>query len=166
MRAAWWWIDRWRGSTAYSDMTAEQQGLYRNLLDEIWARDSSIIPDDPRILANVSGDVKAWKRSGATVLRWMQKVPGGWTHPVAQQEKYQSQRRADKQHAYRTRLQAGNAAGNAAGNWNGNGAGNKPGSLSLSLKSTARTSVVHGGAAPQAPASGVRSRKLYQAKTR
>ena len=24
MRAAWWWIDRWRKSTAYTDMTAEE----------------------------------------------------------------------------------------------------------------------------------------------
>ena len=39
MRAAWWWIDRWRKSTAYTDMTAEEQGVYRNLLDELWLRD-------------------------------------------------------------------------------------------------------------------------------
>jgi hypothetical protein len=38
MRAAWWWVDRWRKSTAYTDMTAEQQGVYRNLLDELWLR--------------------------------------------------------------------------------------------------------------------------------
>ena len=62
MRAAWWWIDRWRQSTAFTDMTAEEQGLYRNLLDEVWLREDCIIPDDPRILARVSGDPEAWGR--------------------------------------------------------------------------------------------------------
>lgn len=127
MRAAWWWIDRWRKSTAYTDMTAEEQGLYRNLLDEVWHRDDGIIPDDPRILANVSGDVAAWKRSGKKVLRWMKKVDGGWTNETALEVQHQSVRRSDKQRAYRERLRlvGGNGAGNAAGN--------NPGSPSPSL---------------------------------
>jgi uncharacterized protein YdaU (DUF1376 family) len=128
MRAAWWWIDRWRKSTAHTDMTAEEQGLYRNLLDEIWLRDDGVIPDDPRILANISGDAAAWKRSGKKVLRWMRRVDGGWTNDTALEVQRQSARRANKQKAYRERLKlvSGNGAGNVTGN--------KPGSPSPSLK--------------------------------
>ena len=122
MRAAWWWIDRWRQSTAYTDMTAEEQGLYRNLLDEVWLRDDCIIPDDERILARVSGDPEAWERCGPKVLLWMKKVPGGWTHVTALEVIGQSLRRAEKQKRYRER----------SGNADGNGSGNKPGSPSPS----------------------------------
>ena len=107
MTAAWWWIDRWRKSTAYTDMTAEEQGLYRNLLDEIWLRETHTIPDDQRILAKVSGDPEAWRRSGATVLRWMLKTDAGWTHPTAMQVIEQSRNRADRQRRFRDRLRNG-----------------------------------------------------------
>lgn len=66
-RAAWWWIDRWRKSTAYNDMTLEEQGAYRNLLDELWLR-GGILPNDERILAKVCGDVTAWPRVREVVL--------------------------------------------------------------------------------------------------
>jgi uncharacterized protein YdaU (DUF1376 family) len=89
-KTTWWWIDRWRKSSAYTDMTAEQQGLYRNLLDEIWLRADHTIPDDPRILAKVSGDAEAWQRSGAIVLKWMVRTDAGWTHPTALQVIHQS----------------------------------------------------------------------------
>jgi len=130
MRAVWWWTDRWRKSTAYTDMTAEEQGLYRNLLDEIWHRPNGVIPDDPRILENISGDKRAWKRSGKKVLLWMQKVPGGWTNDTALEVRQQSKRRADKQQAYRERLRL--VGGNGAGNGVSNAAGNNPGSPSPS----------------------------------
>jgi uncharacterized protein YdaU (DUF1376 family) len=124
MRAAWWWIDRWRKSTAYSDMTAEEQGLYRNLLDEVWHRSDGIIPDDSWILGRVSGDPDAWKRSGAKVLTWMQRVEGGWTNETALEVQRQSLRRSENQRNYRQRLKlqlvhrrtADNGADNAAGN--------------------------------------------------
>jgi len=77
-----WWVDRWRKSTAYNDMTAEEQGLYRNLLDECWLRGGTI-PDDQRILERVSGDHDAWRRSGEKVLRWFEKVDGGYTNETA-----------------------------------------------------------------------------------
>lgn len=83
MNGSWWWIDRWRKSTAYTDMTAEEQGLYRNLLDEVWLRPSHAIPNDPRILARVSGDVDAWGRCGEKVLRWMTLTDAGWTNATA-----------------------------------------------------------------------------------
>lgn len=83
MHGVWWWADRWRKSTAYGDMTAEEQGLYRNLLDELWLRPNHAIPDDQRILAKASGDHEAWQRSGTKVLRWMTLTAEGWTNETA-----------------------------------------------------------------------------------
>ncbi len=125
MRAVFWWIDRWRQSTAFTDMTAEEQGLYRNLCDELWLREDHLIPDDPRILSRVSGDPEAWARCGNKVLKWMQLVDGGWTNKTALEVIGQSERRAEKQRRYRER--------NAGGNEQGNAGGNKPGSQDQSL---------------------------------
>lgn len=84
MRGAFWWIDRWRKSTAYICMSLEQQGLYRNLLDAVWLFDGRPIPNEEKALITASGgDAKAWKRSGATVLRWMRLVEGGWVNDTA-----------------------------------------------------------------------------------
>lgn len=134
LRAAWWWIDRWRKSTAYTDMTAEEQGLYRNLLDEIWLRPDHIIPKDARILAKVSGDPEAWRRSGEKVLQWMQRVPGGWTHETALEVIRQSRQRAEKQKRYRDRQRnrTSNGRRNGPGNTTHKSAGNQPRSPSPS----------------------------------
>lgn len=95
MRAAWWWIDRWRKSTAYTDMTLAEQGAYRNLLDELWLRDG-LIPNDERILAKVCGDALSWPAVREKVLARFRLTPEGWrndTHdevsawPKAQAEK-------------------------------------------------------------------------------
>jgi uncharacterized protein YdaU (DUF1376 family) len=84
LRGLMWWIDRWRTSSAYICMNIEQQGLYRNLLDTIVMFNGKPIPNDDKALITASGgDAKAWKRSGAVVLRWMQPVAGGWTNDTA-----------------------------------------------------------------------------------
>ena len=77
MRAAWWWIDRWRKSTAYSDMTLAEQGAYRNLLDELWLRDGPL-PNDERILAKVCGDPFEWPKVRAKVLARFRLTPEGY----------------------------------------------------------------------------------------
>ena len=121
MRAAMWWIDRWRQSDAFARMTAEEQGLYRNLCDEVVLRSDGVIPDDPRILAKASGDHEAWARSGASVLKSMKKVRGGWTNETAMKVKNESERRSKKQRDYRNGCNsAGNDYGNASGNSDGN----------------------------------------------
>jgi len=97
VRAAMWWIDRWRQSDAFARMTAEEQGLYRNLCDEVVLRDDGVIPDDQRILAKASGDHEAWARSGKSVLKSMNKVPGGWTNDTAMSVKNESERRSKSQ---------------------------------------------------------------------
>jgi hypothetical protein len=60
-------------------MTAEQQGVYRNLLDELWLRDGCI-PNDERILAKIGGDPEAWPRVREVVLARFQKTQDGLRH--------------------------------------------------------------------------------------
>lgn len=106
----WWWIDRWRKSTAYMDMTLEQQGAYRNLLDEAHLRGGAL-PDDDRILAKACGDARAWKRLRPSVMSRFHLKSDGWHNETLDAVIADSQRRADKQRNYRNRL--GNAQGNA-----------------------------------------------------
>ena len=75
--AAWWWIDRWRKSTAYTDMTLAEQGAYRNLLDELWLR-GGVLPNDERILAKVCGDPFEWPKVRKSVLARFQLTEDGW----------------------------------------------------------------------------------------
>ena len=76
-RAAWWWIDRWRKSTAYTDMSLAEQGAYRNLLDELWLR-GGVLPDDDRAIAKASGDAVAWPSLKAKVMARFYKTKDGW----------------------------------------------------------------------------------------
>jgi uncharacterized protein YdaU (DUF1376 family) len=125
MNALWWWIDSWRKSTAYTDMTLEQQGAYRNLLDEAWLRGGAL-PRDPRILAKASGDASRWSRLRNVLLKRFFVGPDQCLHnETLDKILKESVRRADKQRAYRARKNGRNGSGNTAGN--------KPGSPSPSL---------------------------------
>jgi len=115
MRAAWWWIDRWRRSTAYTDMTAEEQGVYRNLLDECWLR-GGVIPDDDFALKKISGDPDAWPRVRKKVLARFEKCEGGLRNETADEVIHQATRRANNQRAYRDRQRGGHKPDNAADN--------------------------------------------------
>ena len=75
----YWWIDRWRKSTAFIDMTLAQQGAYRNLLDEAWLRNGAI-PNDARALARASGDAQQWPKLKAIVMKRFRLVNGAWHH--------------------------------------------------------------------------------------
>jgi len=79
LRGMTWWIDRWRQSTAFIDMTLEEQGAYRNLLDELWLRGGAI-PNDRRVLARASGDVKRWAKVETKVLRKFYETGGEYRH--------------------------------------------------------------------------------------
>lgn len=114
MHAAWWWIDRWRKSTAYTDMTLAEMGAYRNLLDELWLRDG-VLPDNDRVLGKIAGSASEWPSVKAAVMGHFRKVRGGWrndTHDAIQRE---SQRLAAKQQRYRDRLKAQIVTGNVTG---------------------------------------------------
>lgn len=79
MNALWWRIDLWRKSTAFTDMTLEQQGAYRNLLDEAWLRRGAL-PITDRVLARVSGDPARWPRLKSVVLKRFVLGPDGCYH--------------------------------------------------------------------------------------
>lgn len=100
MRAAWWWIDRWRSSTAYTDMTLAEQGAYRNLLDELWLR-GGVLPDDDRILGRICGDPVAWPSVKAAVLAHFVKTPEGWRNETHDAVRAESEKRAERQKRYR-----------------------------------------------------------------
>ena len=106
-----WWIDRWRKSTAYTDMTLEQQGAYRNLLDEAWLRGGPL-PLDDRALAKASGDARRWTKIRTVVMKRFKKTTEGWRNETLDQVLRQATRHAVKQHDYRERLKrkSGNGA--------------------------------------------------------
>lgn len=124
MLALWWWIDRWRKSTAYTDMTVEEQGAYRNLIDEATLRDG-LLPNDERVLAKACGDPRIWRRVRAVVLRYFTVTPEGLRNDTLEEVLHQSRLRAKKQADWRAR--DGNGAGNRSGNGSGNGSGNRAG---------------------------------------
>ena len=72
-----WWIDRWRKSSAYMNMTLEEQGAYRNLLDEAHLRGGPL-PNDERILAKACGDATVWLRVRAVVMARFYLLSDGW----------------------------------------------------------------------------------------
>lgn len=118
----WWWIDRWRKSTAYTDMTLEEQGAYRNLLDEASLRGGPL-PNNERVLAKACGDATRWADIRRVVLSRFKLTPDGWRNETLDSVLHESERRAKKQRAYRASL--GNGRGNGRGNAAGNAAGNK-----------------------------------------
>lgn len=113
MNALWWWIDRWRKSTAYTDMTLEEQGAYRNLLDEATLRGGAL-PNDERVLAKACGDATAWRKVRATVMARFTLSDDGWRNDTLDEVLKQSLRRAENQRNYRARLS--NANGNGRDN--------------------------------------------------
>jgi uncharacterized protein YdaU (DUF1376 family) len=117
----WWWIDRWRKSTAFMNMTLEEQGAYRNLLDAA-ALQGGALPNDDRVLANACGDALAWRRVKPAVMGRFTLTDGVWRNETLDEVLKESQKRSQKQRDYRNRQ--GNEIGNEAGNGNSNDARN------------------------------------------
>jgi uncharacterized protein YdaU (DUF1376 family) len=101
----WWWIDRWRKSTAFTDMTLEQQGAYRNLLDEAALRGGAI-PNNEETLAKACGDARKWKRLREVVMARFTLGQDGWRNTTLDEVLAESQRRRDKQREYRERKES------------------------------------------------------------
>lgn len=97
-----WWVDRWRRSTAHIDMTLEEQGAYRNLLDEA-AQRGGAIPNDEEALAKACGDPRAWRRVREKVLRKFYRCEEGLRNETLDGVLEKSRRQSDKQHRYRNR---------------------------------------------------------------
>lgn len=104
--AVWWWIDRWRKSTAYTDMTLAEQGAYRNLIDELWLRGGAV-PDEDRILAKVSGAGMDWPKVRGAVLARFYLTPEGWRNETHDEVAAQSR---DRQGRFRLLGRAGGRA--------------------------------------------------------
>lgn len=117
LRGLWWWIDRWRKSTAYTDMTLEEQGAYRNLLDDAALRGGPL-PNDEQVLAKACGDPRRWRRVRAKVIAHFTLQADGWHNATLDSVLRESERRAAKQQQYRQRTS--NTSGNEAGNGRGN----------------------------------------------
>lgn len=61
------YIDDWRSSDAVAAMTAEERGIYRELIDQCWREGS--LPNSDRALQNFARATdKEWKRSRKAVL--------------------------------------------------------------------------------------------------
>jgi uncharacterized protein YdaU (DUF1376 family) len=129
LTALWWWIDRWRKSTAYTDLTLEEQGAYRNLLDEANLRGGAI-PNVERILAKACGDATRWSAVRPAVMAHFSLEADGWHNETLDAVLKESMRRAHKQQRYRAahpRRAVVAFTGNGTGNQSGNETGNAPG---------------------------------------
>lgn len=103
LRGLIWWIDRWRQSSAFMQMTLEEQGAYRNLLDEAYLR-GGVLPDDDRMLAKACGDATLWPQLKKRLLKWFHKTPDGWRNDTLDKVIHDTQTRARKQRDYRARV--------------------------------------------------------------
>lgn len=101
------------------DMTLEEQGAYRNLLDEAALRGGAL-PADERILAKACGDALAWSKVRKTVLSRFKLQSDGWHNETLDKILSESAKRSQKQADYRARL-----SGNDNGNEHSNDPGNK-----------------------------------------
>jgi uncharacterized protein YdaU (DUF1376 family) len=97
-----WRIDRWRQSTAYTDLTLEEQGAYRNLLDEAWRRGGAL-PNDRAALARVCGKPERWAKVEVAVMKKFVLVEGVWRNRTIDKLWHQAHRKATKQRTYRER---------------------------------------------------------------
>jgi uncharacterized protein YdaU (DUF1376 family) len=113
--AMYWWIDRWRKSSAFMDMTLEEQGAYRNLLDEAHLRGGAL-PNDARILAKACGDATAWNRVQTTVMARFELRTDGWHNVTLDTVLGESVRRATNQANYRERIKGHNTHNNDSDN--------------------------------------------------
>ena len=108
MTGLWWWIDRWRTSDAFRMMTLEEQGAYRNLLDEA-ALAEGVLPNDERILARACGDATRWPDLRDRLLAKFTLTAGGWRNDTLDAVLRESRLRSEKQRAYRNRQGNGGA---------------------------------------------------------
>ena len=111
--ALYWWIDRWRKSTAYTDMSLEQQGAYRNLLDEAALRGGAL-PFDDKAIAKASGDATRWPKLRGVVMRRFTKQRDGWHNETLDQVLQATAHRIERQRRYREKRNADHNGGHNA----------------------------------------------------
>lgn len=172
----WWWIDRYRKSTAYTDMTLAEQGAYRNLLDEQRLR-GGLLPNDERILAKVCGDALEWPKVRKRVLeRFEVTTDGGFifnrtateinavtdslsaTRAAVGRRGYEQVERGAGGHfaAKVTGNGTGKHAGKPTGKASGNGAGKTAGSVAVSVAVVRNPLPLSGESSSSSPREAVR----------
>lgn len=104
-----WWIDRWRTSAAYREMTLEEQGAYRNLLDEAYLN-GGVLPNDEHLLARACGDATRWPTVRDRVLAKFTRTPTGWQNKTLTTVFRVAHGRAERQRRYRDREGNGRAS--------------------------------------------------------
>jgi hypothetical protein len=93
------------------DMTAAEQGVYRNLLDEAWLRRGPI-PNNARTLAKASGDAEAWPKVKQKVLAHFTLTADGWRHETLDAVRLRSARNAERQARHRAKHACRNGESN------------------------------------------------------
>jgi uncharacterized protein YdaU (DUF1376 family) len=83
-------------------MTLEQQGAYRNLLDEASLRGGAI-PDNEDILAKACGDPRRWRALRTVILARFTLTADGWRNDTLDGVLQETERRSTKQRNYRRR---------------------------------------------------------------
>lgn len=102
MDGLFWWIDRWLKSSAYLNMSLEEQGAYRNLLDRATLAGGPL-PNDERALAKACGDATRWPEVRKAVMARFYLAPDGWRNKTLDDVLRQSETRAARQARYRQR---------------------------------------------------------------
>ena len=98
-------------------MNAEERGVFRELLDELWLR-NDVVPNDARLFERLAGSAETWARVQERVLAQFYETPEGLRNVTHDEVSSESRKRAEKQARYRERLR--NKAGNVTGNDDGN----------------------------------------------
>lgn len=66
----WWWIDRWRKSTAYESLSLSGQALHRDLIGIAFSR-GGWLPHDRKILMRATGTLpREWRRLWPSVRQF------------------------------------------------------------------------------------------------
>lgn len=141
LRGMYWMVDRWRQSSAYTNLTLEQQAGYRNLLDELWLRGGAI-PNDPRILARACGDPLRWRFIRTAVLKFFQVDGDVLRNKTLTAVRHESRRRAINQRNWRRRHGdngTGNGTDNGTDNAGDNGTDNAPDNGPVTMPITRRS---------------------------
>lgn len=94
-------------------MNLEQQGAYRNLLDEATLR-GGLLPNNDQILAKACGDPRRWPRLRTVVLKRFVLVGEGWRNETLDEVLKESARRMDNRKKWRE-TKRGTRAGQPVG---------------------------------------------------
>jgi uncharacterized protein YdaU (DUF1376 family) len=86
LAAEWFWIDRWRGSTAWS-LPIDARGLYREMLTAAWSRGAALPNDHIQIQRLIGVTPAEWRRGWPVICQYW-RVDGALLVNDTQREVY------------------------------------------------------------------------------